>query len=318
MKHFWKKIMPGALLLLLLSGCGAGKDAADAEKIHVVTSFTPIYLLAQEVTQGAEGITLSNMAQPQTGCLHDYEMTIADRKLLERADVFIINGGGMESFLDEAVAQYPDLKIIDTSVGIDLLEEDGHTHHGEETPEEHAAHTHGEGNPHIWLSPARAAMQAETICAALEEMDAQESALFAENTAKFRGETEELLAEAAALALPEGTFAAIFHEGFGYLAELCGMEPAVEIFADEYEEPSAKELIQAADEAKLHGIQYFLAAEDTGAKYGAVLAAENGEKCILLDPLTTQTDWSFSNASYIERMRQNIETISAYGKGETK
>lgn len=38
------------------------------------------------------------MTKPQTGCLHDYQMTPADMKKLENADVFIANGAGMESF----------------------------------------------------------------------------------------------------------------------------------------------------------------------------------------------------------------------------
>lgn len=298
--------------LLLLGGCGTAEIPTE-DKLTVVTSFTPIYLLAQEAAQDAEGIALYNMAQPQTGCLHDYEMTIADRRLLERADIFIINGGGMESFLEEAMAQYPDLEIVDTSAGISLLEETEHHHHEEESPEEHAAHEHdhAEGNPHIWLSPERAAMQVETIAEALSRADAAERALFAANAAEFRLETEGLLADAAAIGIEEGAFAAIFHEGFAYLTELFGMEPAVEIFADEYEEPSAKELAQAAEEAERHEIRFFLAAADIGAKYGAVLAAESGEQCIRLDPLTTELE---GNPSYIERMKRNIESIGAYGR----
>lgn len=303
--------------LLLLGGCGTAEMPQEEEKLTVVTSFYPIYLLAQEAARDAEGIALYNMAQPQTGCLHDYEMTIADRKLLERADILLINGGGMESFLEEAMAQYPDLEIVDTSAGIPLLEETEHHHHEEESPAEHAAHDHehAEGNPHIWLSPARAALQVEHIAAALSEADAAESALFAANAAAFRLETEKLLADTEGLAPAAGQFAAIFHEGFGYLTELFHLEPAVGIFADEYQEPSAKELAEAAEEAKRHEIRYFLAAADTGAKYGAILAAENGEACIRLDPLTTEAE---GGPSYIERMQRNIEAIGAYGREAAK
>ncbi|MBR3910052.1 MAG: zinc ABC transporter substrate-binding protein [Anaerotignum sp.] len=127
------------------------------------------------------------MAQPQTGCLHDYELTISDMKLLENADVLIINGGGMESFLEQAMERYPDLIIVDTSHGIELLEEEEHHHHEEETEEEHAEHSHGhdhEGNPHIWLSPERAAPQAEAMAAALGELDTAEAKHKLENAMK--------------------------------------------------------------------------------------------------------------------------------------
>ena len=236
----------------------------------------------------------------------------AVRQGMEQADVLLVNGGGMESFLTQAIAQYPDLRIVDTSEGIELLETEHH-HHEEEAAEEHEEHAHEhehEGNPHIWLSPARAAEQAQNICDALSELDAAEQELFAENTAAFRAQTDELLAEAATVGIPDGEFAAIFHEGFAYLTELFGMQSAVEIFADEYQEPSAKELAFAAEEAQEHGIRYFLSADDDGKKYAAVLAAEGGQESITLDPLTmAQGDAD----SYAERMQRNIDAIRAYG-----
>ena len=297
------------LTALLFTACGTDKNKTEeTDKLTVVTSFYPVYLLAQEITQGAEGITLENMAQPQTGCLHDYELSISDMKLLETADVFIINGGGMESFLNQALERYPDLTVIDTSEGISLLEEEGHHHHDEE---EEAADEH-EGNSHIWLSPARAAQQAENIAAALSEMDKADAAVFAKNAANFKKETDALLQEAAQIALPEDTEAEVFHEGFVYFAELFGMEIASGIFVDEYQVPSAKELTEAADEAKEHNIRFFLTAADDGRIYAETLAGETGETITLLDPLTTA-----AKGSYTERMRKNIQAVAEHWKEVT-
>ena len=297
------------LTALLFTACGTDKNKTEeTDKLTVVTSFYPVYLLAQEITQGAEGITLENMAQPQTGCLHDYELSISDMKLLETADVFIINGGGMESFLNQALERYPDLTVIDTSEGISLLEEEGHHHHDEE---EEAADEH-EGNSHIWLSPARAAQQAENIAAALSEMDKADAAVFAKNAANFKKETDALLQEAAQIALPEDTEAEVFHEGFAYFAELFGMEIASGIFVDEYQVPSAKELTEAADEAKEHNIRFFLTAADDGRIYAETLAGEAGKTITLLDPLTTA-----AKGSYTERMRKNIQAVAEHWKEVT-
>ena len=297
------------LTVLLFTACGTDKNKTEeTDKLTVVTSFYPVYLLAQEITQGAEGITLENMAQPQTGCLHDYELSISDMKLLETADVFIINGGGMESFLNQALERYPDLTVVDTSEGISLLEEEGHHHHDEE---EEAADEH-EGNSHIWLSPARAAQQAENIAAALSEMDKADAAVFAKNAANFKKETDALLQEAAQIALPEDTEAEVFHEGFAYFAELFGMEIASGIFVDEYQVPSAKELTEAADEAKEHNIRFFLTAADDGRIYAETLAGETGETITLLDPLTTAAE-----GSYTERMRKNIQAVADHWKEVT-
>ena len=111
------------------------------------------------------------------------------------------------------------------------------------------------------------------------------------------------------IALSEEQYAAVFHEGFGYLAELFHMEPAVELFADEYQIPSARELAEAAEEAEAHAIRFYLTAADNGQKYAEVLAGERGESVILLDPLTTKDE---NGLSYRERMYKNIEAIKAY------
>ena len=301
-----KGIVLFLLSALLFTACGTEKNKTEeTDKLTVVTSFYPVYLLAQEIVQGAEGIRLENMAQPQTGCLHDYELSISDMKLLETADIFIINGGGMESFLEQALERYPELTVVDTSEGIALLEEEEHHHHDEE--EESEAHEHEqehehEGNSHIWLSPARAA---------LSEMDQADAAVFAENAARFKEETDALLQEAAQLNLPEGTEAEVFHEGFAYFAELFGMEIASGIFVDEYQVPSAKELTEAADEAREHKIQFFLTAADDGRIYAETLAQETGETITLLDPLTTAAE---GNPSYTERMRRNIQAVAQHWK----
>ena len=65
-----------------------------------MTSFYPMYIMTLNITQGVEGVQVDNMAGQQAGCLHDYQLQNKDMKNLERADVFVINGAGMESFME--------------------------------------------------------------------------------------------------------------------------------------------------------------------------------------------------------------------------
>lgn len=96
-----------------------GLYAASGEEseFQIVTSFYPMYIIALNVTQGIEGVEVSNMAGQQTGCLHDYQLQNKDMKNLETADAFIINGAGMESFLDKVLQQLPSLPVINASEG---------------------------------------------------------------------------------------------------------------------------------------------------------------------------------------------------------
>lgn len=120
-----------SLLLLVLSvalvGCGSGTKTADqpadkktAEPFRIVTSFYPMYVAAINITDGIDGVEVHNMTKPQTGCLHDYQLMTEDMKTLENADAFIINGAGMEDFMDKVTEQQKELKVIDASRGIEL------------------------------------------------------------------------------------------------------------------------------------------------------------------------------------------------------
>ena len=112
----------GSVLTMAYVRTEQKKEQAKDGDLLVVTSFYPMYVAAENVIGDVEGVTLENLSEPQTGCLHDYQLTAADMKLLSKADVFIVNGGGSESFLSDVAESYPNLKIIQACDGIDLLE----------------------------------------------------------------------------------------------------------------------------------------------------------------------------------------------------
>ena len=103
----------------------------------VVTSFYPMYIATLNLTDNVEGVTLKNLSEPQTGCLHDFQLTPEDMRLLSTADVFVINGGGVESFLEEVAKAYPNLTIVTACEYVELLQDE------EET------------NGHAWMEPGR-------------------------------------------------------------------------------------------------------------------------------------------------------------------
>ena len=137
----------------------------------------------------------------------------------------------------------------------------------------------------------------------------------AANVEAFHEGAHELQERVHEIGIPEGECSAVFHEGFAYFSELFHMENVFGIFADEYQMPSAKELTEATDEARGHGIRFFLTAADNGRIYAETLAAEVGETVVLLDPLTTADE---EGLSYLERMEKNIEAVEKYWKEETE
>ena len=118
---------------LLLIGCNKVQDTNNINKnedntLNIVTSFYPIYISTLNIVKDIPNVNLTNMTKAQTGCLHDYQLTPQDLKILENADILVINGAGMESFLEDIISQYPNIKIIDASKGLNLLEDDTHDH----------------------------------------------------------------------------------------------------------------------------------------------------------------------------------------------
>ena len=197
-----KKFLALFLVLLLLcplAGCAE----------TVVTSFYPIWLMALNLTEGIDGITVVNLAEPATGCLHDYTLQNSDMVALSKADVLLINGAGMETFLPVVTGAYPDLPLVDASKGILLLESDDD----------------GETNSHIWLDPQRAVGMAANLAEGLIQYLPDYSQQISDNLAAYR---DRLLAVDQTIRdelmqvddLPE---VVIFHEAFPYFADACDL-----------------------------------------------------------------------------------------------
>ena len=102
------------------------------EETLIVTSFYPMYILTANLAKDVPGVSVVNLTENQTGCLHDYQLVTKDMIKLNSADLLVMNGGGMESFLENVVASYPDLKVVEASEGITMLpSESEHNHdHG--------------------------------------------------------------------------------------------------------------------------------------------------------------------------------------------
>ena len=127
------------------SGNTKNTDEAD-DMLTVVTSFYPMYIAALNIVDGVEGVRLENLSEPQTGCLHDFQLTPEDMKLLSTADVFVINGGGIESFMSDVAKAYPKLDVVEACEDVALLSEDDadsdHDHDHDADTESDSDHDH--------------------------------------------------------------------------------------------------------------------------------------------------------------------------------
>ena len=282
---------------VLMASCGEAQKTGDSE-INVTASFYPIYILAENVIGDTEGINLQNMAQPQTGCLHDYQLSTGDMKKLDTTDIFLINGGGMESFLDNALELFPQLNIVDTSKGTVSLENDGHDH--EEEGEDEHSHNHEE-NSHFWILPQNAAVQAENICEALSEVCPDKADEFRRNTDNFIESLNGIETFDG-----NGMKVCIFNEAFAYLHLSYGLDVRLCVEMDENQTPSAKEMAEIITTVKEENISLLIAADDASKAIADTVARETDAKVVVLDPVLTG---DFSPESYAEALNENARIL---------
>jgi zinc transport system substrate-binding protein len=233
--------------------------------------------------------------------LHDFQLTPADMKLLSTADVFIINGGGIESFMEEIATQYPDLVIIEASDGLELLcgENEAHADHD---------HDHGDMNAHAWMSVELYRQQIANIAAGLARADEMNSASYLANANKYDGKLSELqqLQEEVRQFMPEHSEAVLLHNAYAYLAQDFDMEVAFSMDLDEERQVSAGEVAQVIEAIRHHGVQYIFAEELYAKDMCNLIQKEVDVEIIYLDPLTRG---EYKADSYLDAMGENIERI---------
>ena len=284
----------------------ADEDQNNADSLLVVTSFYPMYVAAENVIGDTEGVTLKNLSEPQTGCLHDYQLTAADMKLLSKADVFIVNGGGIENFLSDVAESYPNLKIIQACDGIELMESAEGTHDSHADEEPHTEHDHGD-NAHVWMNLEDYQIQIQNICEGLSEADNTHAEQYAKNAHVYQEKVQELQQEAQALKKQiEGQPVVIFHEAYEYIVQQYGLELAGEMNLDEERQVSAGEVADILNAIEEHQVSVVLAEELYGTDMGEMVAKQSGVQVVYLDTLTRG---DYSADSYLEGMKNNIEQL---------
>ncbi|MBQ8072330.1 MAG: zinc ABC transporter substrate-binding protein [Clostridia bacterium] len=292
-----KKAFSLFLLLMLLPVFSLGET--------VVTSFYPIWLLALNLADGIPGLTVRNLAAPDTGCLHDYQLQTRDMKALSEADLFLINGAGMESYVDLVASAFPDLPVADASAGVPLLYGLDALQIGEAEEAES-----GEANAHIWLSAENAIRMAENLARAMADRFPVYAPRITEN---LDGLTARLAALDAELreglsGLPRQGIIT-FHEAFPYFAQAYGLKVLAVVNREPGETLTPSQLAQLADAiVALDCPPLFVEPqyEDLSAR---TLAAETGARIFTLDPVVTGPEDQVPLDYYETVMRQNMQTL---------
>ncbi len=301
MKKFLSGLLSTFLFLgfICLSLCGCEKN--NSKSLKIVTSCYPMYVIALNLTDGIEGIEVSNMTERHQGCLHDFQLESKDLKKIEGADALIINGAGMESFLEKVTNELPKVKIMDSSSGISLIKDED----CDEDEEEH--HHHHDYNPHIWVSIENYIKQVENITRGLCEIDSKNEEIYKRNSQKYISKLTELKNQMHdELDNVKYKNIVTFHEAFPYFAKEFGLNIVSVINHDPENEPSAKELKETIDSIKKTDTRALFVEPQYSSGSAEIISKETNAKIYTLDPAATGEN---SKDAYINTMKKNLEVL---------
>lgn len=303
------------LIIGTLSGCTSKNDSTkesavinngSKDKISVVVSFNPLKEFAEAV--GKDKIDVVSIV-PGGMEPHDFEPKAKDMEKISAAKVFVYNGLGMESWVEDSLAAVDNknLVVVDSSKGVTPIKNEEEEHEEEEEEhEEEDEHGHGEFDPHIWLSLKEAKIQALNIKDALVKVDEANKDFYEKNYTEFARKLDELYNEY------DGKFSAVSnkhfvtgHAAFGYLCRDFGLEQnsVEDVFAEG--EPTPKKLKELTEYCKKNNIKVVFMEELASPKVSETLANEVGAKVQTIYTLESKEE----NKDYLQSMKENLENI---------
>lgn len=292
-----KKVFTAALFGLLLiaaAGC-AGNNAPQAggtDKLRVCASFYPMYDFASKVGGDKADVTIMVPAGTEP---HDWEPSTLDIVALEKADVFVYNGAGMEGWAQDILSSLgsKSLYAVEASKGATFITEGASS------------------DPHVWLDPRIARAELGNIKDAFAAADPGNASYYEANYEKYAAEFDALDADmrTALSACPKKDIV-VAHQAFSYLCAAYGLNQiAIEgVSADA--EPDPARMAEIVDLVKQKGVNTIFFEELITPKVAQSIADETGAGVAVLNPLEGLSDEErAAGDDYISVMRSNLEQL---------
>lgn len=271
------------------------------DEFNITTSFYPMYIAVLNITEGAQEVTVTNLINDQVGCIHDYVLTTTELVTLAKSDVLIINGVGMEGFMDKVISNFSELKIIDASKGIDVIHEDCNENHSE-----HEGHNH-ETNSHVFVSVKNYIKQVQNICNELIKLDSKNKEVYELNTQSYIERLQELDKEINnQISSLSSKNIVTFHNTFDYFAKDYGFNVVGIIESEHGKTPSASEIATLVENIKTNNVKVIFVEPEYSLKIVDTVAKETGVKVYVLHSMTSGKN---NKDEYINMMRENLNVF---------
>jgi zinc transport system substrate-binding protein len=271
--------------IILLFAPERRKESSDT--LQVTTSFYPLFFFAKEI--GGPLVSVSNLT-PAGVEPHDYELSTDDVIQIEKSNILVINGAGLEPWGEKIgdLIQKSNVRIVEASDGLTM-----------------------ENDPHVWLDPILAKEQIKKISYSLYTKDIANKSLYISNTEKLEMELDSLDNDfRTGLASCKTKTIVTSHDAFGYLARRYVLHQIAVSGISPDEEPSARKLSEVADYVKENGIHYIFFEELVSPKISETLSKETGAQPLVFNPLEGLTkEQEERGEDYFSIQQKNLRNL---------
>jgi zinc transport system substrate-binding protein len=262
-------IVAGIVGTSALFAANQGREGVEAQKIRVVVTINPYVEFVKKV--GGDRVDVVVLV-PQGADPHTFDLTPSAIKAVSDARIYFKVGAGLEfevNWLDKLAELNPNMLIVDTSAGIELIGSEGHY------------------DPHIWLSPRNAIKIVDSIYQGLVQIDPDNVKMYKERRDTYINELERLDNKVKEILSDLRTRVFIVHHpAWTYFARDYNLRQIA--LEEEGKETTVEEMIKIIKAAKAEGVKAVFTEPQFDTRQLEAIAKELNVKIVPVDPLYFQ------------------------------
>ena len=266
-------------ILTLFICCACGHTPQQSEKPVITVTLEPLRYFTEAIA--GDCFEVVSMV-PKGSSPESYDPTPQQLVNLSKSQAYLRIGyiGFEQAWMKKLEANYPTMKVYDTSKGVDLIRAEGHWH---------GDHYHEGGvEPHIWNSTQNASVIADNIYAALCEMDADHQPEYKQRLDSLKQVIARTDADVRTLLANADSTFLIYHPALSYFARDYGLH---QISIEEGgKEPSPATLKTLIETCRREGAQVIFVQQEFDQRNAQLIADELGIEIIPINPLSH--DWA--------------------------
>ena len=271
-----KRLIP-ILTLFICFACG--NTAQKSEKAIITVTLEPLRYFTEAIA--GENYQVVSMV-PKGSSPESYDPTPQQLVNLSKSQAYFRIGhiGFEQAWMKKLEANCPDMKVYDTSKGIDLIRDKGHWH---------GDHFHEGGvEPHIWNSTQNALIIADNIYQALCELDSTHQADYKYRLDSLKQSIRQTDAETRRLLENADSTFLIYHPALSYFARDYGLK---QISIEEGgKEPSPAQLKKLIETCRNENVHTIFVQQEFDQRNAQLIAHELGINIVSINPLNY--DWT--------------------------